>query len=106
MYYYLGNIQGTILHSNIRTKSKTKTMENTTIPNVIGDTTTFEDFSTTTETVETTITPGHMQDDEFYHLGHYLGYGVLAGIATLVAIIVIIRTLRNLRRKTEYNRLI
>ena len=37
--------------------------------------------------------------------GHYLGYGVLAGIATLVAIMVIIKTIRNLRRKTEYNRL-
>ena len=36
--------------------------------------------------------------------GHYLGYGVLAGIATLVAIMVIIKTIRNLRRKTEYNR--
>ena len=37
--------------------------------------------------------------------GHYLGYGVLAGIATLVAIMVILKTIRNLRRKTEYNRL-
>jgi len=102
MYYYLGNIQGTILPFFIRAKS----MEIITTPNITEDTTTFEDFSTTTETVETTITPGHTQDDEFYHLGHYLGYGVLAGIATLVAIIVIIKTIRNLRRKTEYNRLI
>ena len=68
MYYYLGNIQGTILHSNIRTK----TMESTTIiPNLIEDTTTtFEDFSLKTDaTVETTITPEHNpQDDEFTHL--------------------------------------
>ena len=70
MYYYLGNIQGTILHSNIRTK----TMESTTtiIPNLIEDTTTttFEDFFITSdETVETTITPEHNpQDDEFTHL--------------------------------------
>ena len=68
MYYYLGNIQGTILHSNIRTK----TMESTTIiPNIIEDTTTtFEDiFITTDETAETTITPEHHpQDDEFTHL--------------------------------------
>ena len=69
MYYYLGNIQGTILHSNIRTK----TMESTTIiPNLIEDTTTttFEDFFITAdENVETTITPEYNpQDDEFTHL--------------------------------------
>ena len=68
MYYYLGNIQGTILHSNIRTK----TMESTTIiPNPIEETTTtFEDFSLTTDaTVVQTITPEHNpQDDEFTHL--------------------------------------
>ena len=64
MYYYLGNIQGIILPFNIRAKS----MEITTTPNITEDTTTFADFSTTTEIVETTITPGHTQDDEFYHL--------------------------------------
>ena len=69
MYYYLGNIRGTILHSNIRTK----TMESTTIiPNLIEDTTTtFEDIFITTDAtvVQTTITPEHNpQDDEFTHL--------------------------------------
>ena len=48
-----------------------RTMESTTTPNLTEDTTTFEDFSTATETVETTITPEHPQFDEFTHEVRY-----------------------------------